>query len=155
MALMIMTFYVYIVMFFKQKTAYEMLISDWSSDVCSSDLPLVRQVIAGIDHAQIRRGQVVGQPGGGDQGFALEIDHRCLPLPSAAPSRAGSLRLSSVEQDVDAPVLAALVLDLADPHAADLAGAAHVGSAAALQVDTRWSCARVGTESVGRVCSRV
>src|SRR3546814_6915949 len=25
--------------FFKQKTAYEMRISDWSSDVCSSDLP--------------------------------------------------------------------------------------------------------------------
>src|SRR3546814_2332502 len=24
--------------FFKQKTAYEILISDWSSDVCSSDL---------------------------------------------------------------------------------------------------------------------
>src|SRR3546814_7121783 len=24
--------------FFKQKSAYEMLISDWSSDVCSSDL---------------------------------------------------------------------------------------------------------------------
>src|SRR3546814_6442896 len=29
------------VFFFKQKTAYEMRISDWSSDVCSSDL-LVR-----------------------------------------------------------------------------------------------------------------
>src|SRR3546814_16030165 len=27
---------------FKQKTAYEMRISDWSSDVCSSDLPLKR-----------------------------------------------------------------------------------------------------------------
>src|SRR3546814_10033071 len=26
------------VLFFKQKTAYEMRISDWSSDVCSSDL---------------------------------------------------------------------------------------------------------------------
>src|SRR3546814_18516959 len=26
-------------LFFKQKTAYEMRISDWSSDVCSSDLP--------------------------------------------------------------------------------------------------------------------
>src|SRR3546814_5388007 len=26
--------------FFKQKTAYEMRISDWSSDVCSSDLCL-------------------------------------------------------------------------------------------------------------------
>src|SRR3546814_3370988 len=28
----------YYVFFFKQKTAYEMRISDWSSDVCSSDL---------------------------------------------------------------------------------------------------------------------
>src|SRR3546814_10810841 len=27
--------------FFKQKTAYEMRISDWSSDVCSSDLALL------------------------------------------------------------------------------------------------------------------
>src|SRR3546814_7317049 len=28
--------------FFKQKTAYEMRISDWSSDVCSSDLVALR-----------------------------------------------------------------------------------------------------------------
>src|SRR3546814_18713445 len=28
----------YVLFFFKQKTAYEMRISDWSSDVCSSDL---------------------------------------------------------------------------------------------------------------------
>src|SRR3546814_3056043 len=28
----------YFFLFFKQKTAYEMRISDWSSDVCSSDL---------------------------------------------------------------------------------------------------------------------
>src|SRR3546814_2489120 len=28
----------YLFFFFKQKTAYEMRISDWSSDVCSSDL---------------------------------------------------------------------------------------------------------------------
>src|SRR3546814_5668305 len=27
-----------VLFFFKQKTAYEMRISDWSSDVCSSDL---------------------------------------------------------------------------------------------------------------------
>src|SRR3546814_2546976 len=32
-----MCFWLY-VFFFKQKTAYEMRISDWSSDVCSSDL---------------------------------------------------------------------------------------------------------------------
>src|SRR3546814_2504795 len=29
--------------FFKQKTAYDMRISDWSSDVCSSDLRLAAQ----------------------------------------------------------------------------------------------------------------
>src|SRR3546814_3637420 len=28
--------------FFKQKTAYEMRISDWSSDVCSSDLAMLK-----------------------------------------------------------------------------------------------------------------
>src|SRR3546814_8314727 len=32
--------------FFKQKTAYEMRISDWSSDVCSSDLKLMRGTMA-------------------------------------------------------------------------------------------------------------
>src|SRR3546814_11106487 len=31
-----------VIFFFKQKTAYEMRISDWSSDVCSSDLYEVR-----------------------------------------------------------------------------------------------------------------
>src|SRR3546814_3865137 len=30
----------FFIVFFKQKTAYEMRISDWSSDVCSSDLVL-------------------------------------------------------------------------------------------------------------------
>src|SRR3546814_5026471 len=32
---------------FKQKTAYEMRISDWSSDVCSSDLNACRSAVAG------------------------------------------------------------------------------------------------------------
>src|SRR3546814_5523005 len=31
--------------FFKQKTAYEMRISDWSSDVCSSDLVVQRDAV--------------------------------------------------------------------------------------------------------------
>src|SRR3546814_13940524 len=33
-------YYFYYFFFFKQKTAYEMRISDWSSDVCSSDLTI-------------------------------------------------------------------------------------------------------------------
>src|SRR3546814_10744515 len=31
------------IFFFKQKTAYEMRISDWSSDVCSSDLQVCQK----------------------------------------------------------------------------------------------------------------
>src|SRR3546814_10575575 len=34
--------YFFLIFFFKQKTAYEMRISDWSSDVCSSDLLVYR-----------------------------------------------------------------------------------------------------------------
>src|SRR3546814_9496325 len=33
------------VVFFKQKTAYEMRISDWSSDVCSSDLLMAKDIL--------------------------------------------------------------------------------------------------------------
>src|SRR3546814_1331013 len=36
-------FCVIFVFFFKQKTAYEMRISDWSSDVCSSDLAFLKR----------------------------------------------------------------------------------------------------------------
>src|SRR3546814_20362261 len=41
--------------FFKQKTAYEMRISDWSSDVCSSDLPrdLVADAARRLDPALV------------------------------------------------------------------------------------------------------
>src|SRR3546814_12409189 len=41
--------------FFKQKTAYEMRISDWSSDVCSSDLV----AIVTTDFAGVTRGRSV------------------------------------------------------------------------------------------------
>src|SRR3546814_12425245 len=37
-------FFYLLFFFFKQKTAYEMRISDWSSDVCSSDLLLFPQI---------------------------------------------------------------------------------------------------------------
>src|SRR3546814_13071633 len=36
----------YVFFFFKQKTAYEMRISDWSSDVCSSDLAERMDIVA-------------------------------------------------------------------------------------------------------------
>src|SRR3546814_8475203 len=39
--------------FFKQKTAYEMRISDWSSDVCSSDLPTVMRILLVEDELEM------------------------------------------------------------------------------------------------------
>src|SRR3546814_11302245 len=47
--------------FFKQKTAYEMRISDWSSDVCSSDLDGAPAAKAGL-----KRGDIVTKVGGKD-----------------------------------------------------------------------------------------
>src|SRR3546814_10698540 len=40
--------YYYVFFFFKQKTAYEMRISDWSSDVCSSDLAILQSLSHGF-----------------------------------------------------------------------------------------------------------
>src|SRR3546814_7642096 len=58
--------------FFKQKTAYEMRISDWSSDVCSSDLQAAAEGRR-IDLAKCsERGRdgVTGARGHGKIGFA-------------------------------------------------------------------------------------
>src|SRR3546814_16461546 len=49
--------------FFKQKTAYEMRISDWSSDVCSSDLAALdaetRLLVRGERHLRVERTMLV------------------------------------------------------------------------------------------------
>src|SRR3546814_2602971 len=42
-----------VICFFKQKTAYDMRISDWSSDVCSSDLR--KRVQLALEHQAERR----------------------------------------------------------------------------------------------------
>src|SRR3546814_6141703 len=83
--------------FFKQKTAYELRISDWSSDVCSSDLfgeqnmdteglvggvaddadfaaQLVGRQISGADHAEAAGGgDGGGKPAIGDLAHAGQI----------------------------------------------------------------------------------
>src|SRR3546814_17181644 len=54
--------------FFKQKTAYEMRISDWSSDVCSSDLPRL--------HGAFRDAQFLGRLRGAAPAVVCRHDHR-------------------------------------------------------------------------------
>src|SRR3546814_4038326 len=60
--------------FFKQKTAYEMRISDWSSDVCSSDLDGSDDGTAGciddLDVTVLRHPQRMGKGAALRSGFA-------------------------------------------------------------------------------------
>src|SRR3546814_13547104 len=68
--------------FFKQKTAYEMRISDWSSDVCSSDLDRValraRYAARADRPARRRRGRGYGEQSApahpaGDRGARADL----------------------------------------------------------------------------------
>src|SRR3546814_2006082 len=62
--------------FFKQKTAYEMRISDWSSDVCSSDLR-ARAALAGGDLrfqvGDVERRIACGPVAGGEVGVDFSV----------------------------------------------------------------------------------
>src|SRR3546814_9143027 len=46
------------VLCFKQKTAYEMRISDWSSDVCSADLSIAGLMMPSSLTSRMRRGSM-------------------------------------------------------------------------------------------------
>src|SRR3546814_1663283 len=50
------------IFFFKQKTAYEMRISDWSSDVCSSDLVDLPHHAFHPPGARLERADLVSRP---------------------------------------------------------------------------------------------
>src|SRR3546814_1630848 len=60
-----------IVFFFKQKTAYEMRISDWSSDVCSSDLGRGETAAPASAGGSQAAGLHPGESRNGLQGFFL------------------------------------------------------------------------------------
>src|SRR3546814_19946567 len=47
--------YLFVFFFFKQKTAYEMRISDWSSDVCSSDLQVMESTVSDYSASGTKR----------------------------------------------------------------------------------------------------
>src|SRR3546814_14101610 len=88
--------YCYFFFFFKQKTAYEMRISDWSSDVCSSDLP------AGATappHHRARDGEHHQQQGGerardlvGDAEIRAFVDRDAVADEAVDPLPFGEIR---------------------------------------------------------------
>src|SRR3546814_1801936 len=83
--------------FFKQKTAYEMRISDWSSDVCSSDLidPRVEVIDDRIRRAfcpqfenETNHGgqqQDCADPAKQHQGMSIHVRRAPGPVPAARP----------------------------------------------------------------------
>src|SRR3546814_9560792 len=86
-------FYSLILFFFKQKTAYEVRISDWSSDVCSSDLiefvPVVaRAAVTPVERARVVDVQAVVRPAADHAGvrFAHRVvgDHRLAEIGRAS-----------------------------------------------------------------------
>src|SRR3546814_12860295 len=106
--------------FLKQKTAYEMRISDWSSDVCSSDLAIAAaDQVAGVDgQAGIgRMAQGFTRHARGPAGVLVlgvgEVQHhqrragraRGAQLPPRAPPDAGALHPPGVQR-VGRPALA-------------------------------------------------
>src|SRR3546814_5708365 len=76
----------FVFFFFKQKTAYEMRISDWSSDVCSSDLSAVFWSTAGYGPLAMarncptgRRRSISARPTG-CRAISIGVSNICSPL---------------------------------------------------------------------------
>src|SRR3546814_8196135 len=82
----------YVLFFFKQKTAYEVRISDWSSDVCSSDLEPEAATLGILDAVIVARQPAIvaaAPPFGGDAFGAFVAANRMrLPAPAELVRRA-------------------------------------------------------------------
>src|SRR3546814_10501189 len=74
--------------FFKQKTAYEMRISYWSSDVCSSDLSAITRIVFGPDGAVLDVGRAQRTVTGQMRRAVIARDQHCVyPGCDQPPSR--------------------------------------------------------------------
>src|SRR3546814_16502027 len=140
----------FVFFFFKQKTAYDMRISDWSSDVCSSDLEASRR--AEIVHAR----QEI--PGLAAIVAGKEIDPHIAARIALA---AGNAQYPAVGQHVAARIEPAMPAEARRIRIFSVGGAERIlfrrdiGEKAEFRVARRSSEERrVGTEWVGTCASR-
>src|SRR3546814_19027328 len=89
--------------FFKQKTAYEMRISDWSSDVCSSDLCRLthKRIVGGVSHTELTAEQVSpARPNGPSVATTVTgvdaLDSAALKAAASIASRPSAISFCSV-----------------------------------------------------------
>src|SRR3546814_2442818 len=76
------------IFFFKQKTAYEMRISDWSSDVCSSDLGDFETVLgSGRSGASAGGSCRDGERHALDQPLGICARNQCLYIANSAANQ--------------------------------------------------------------------
>src|SRR3546814_16689411 len=127
------------IFFFKQKTAYEMRISDWSSDVCSSDLEVPEQLsrLSGNQHATGMNAScaadLIRSPGPGKgthfHPLATRVNERFDPTPPSPASDIG-------------PLLPKVPYHPAPPETAETAGSSEerrVGTECVITFSSRWS----------------
>src|SRR3546814_20637121 len=131
--------------FFKQKTAYEMRISDWSSDVCSSDLlaflPEARLILRHAEQAR-RAAQLSRLTGTVSVGLApTTVSVLALPFMRAMRERYPDVRLHMVES------LSGHLADMLDRRQLDLAILFHIASGA------RWNTLPLLWEELFRIKS--
>src|SRR3546814_5304965 len=77
--LLFMLFFFVFFFFFKQKTAYELRISDWSSDVCSSDLVLGTIAPRAVRHQADLMEKMPQSPwAAADRRAVITVAHACI-----------------------------------------------------------------------------
>src|SRR3546814_13396642 len=83
--------------FFKQKTAYDIRISDWSSDVCSSDLKLVEFSLIVSTLHRVWAETVSGKLGNGIR-YGNTVVYNTFPVPK--PTEQNKVDLTRCEEDI-------------------------------------------------------
>src|SRR3546814_8551373 len=78
---------------FKQKTAYELCISDWSSDVCSSDLDGLWRTVSDIGKYRL----TVADPTIGEVGFFAQVLENGVPILLATRLQVVNHTISQIE----------------------------------------------------------
>src|SRR3546814_16279138 len=85
---------------FKQRTAYELRISDWSSDVCSSDLPRVEAITfdAHMEHLVQNAVGVIAMGGYNTFCEILSLNKRAVIVPRKRPRMEQFIRASRAQE---------------------------------------------------------